>query len=283
MFKMTFHQKLLTLVYSCQVVGIAGLIYYWDPMYLLWTLLGKTLFHSIGTEVALHRMLAHRSFKTAKWKERSLAMLSTFGLWGSILGWCANHRVHHRNSDKENDPHPSKEWFKTWFWIDTEKNARPSPTIVKDLIKDPFYKWQREHYFKIILGTYATSALVFGPEFTLYFFILTGALAQFSGGLINVVCHKWGYRNYETSDYSRNNLWVNLYNHFFGVGLHNNHHQYPGSYTTRVGDNPKWYEIDLGAVLIRNFLIDKDDPILKQKPGNYRTEEFLKNSGADKN
>ena len=44
---------------------------------------------------------------------------------------------------------------------------------------------------------------------------------------VNSVSHRWGYRNYETHDGSRNNLWVALLS--FGEGWHNNHHAYPQS------------------------------------------------------
>jgi fatty-acid desaturase len=254
----SFHHRLLILVYSLHVLAIAGLIYYWDPIYLLWTVLGKILFYSIGVEIGLHRYLAHRSFSMSKWKERIIVWLSIYGCYGSSLSWCANHRVHHKNADKDNDPHPSQDWFNTWFWIDTEKNAMISPTVVKDLLKDPFHRWMRNYYFHIWITTLIVSAVLISPKFTLYMFIIPGALAQLSGGMINIICHKWGYRTHpDVDDLSRNNFWANMYSQFSGVGLHNNHHAKPWSYTT-LPENPKWHEIDLGAVLIRNFLMDKE-------------------------
>jgi len=39
---------------------------------------------------------------------------------------------------------------------------------------------------------------------------------------VNSVSHLWGYRNYETNDGSRNNLFVGYFAH--GEGWHNNHH-----------------------------------------------------------
>jgi fatty-acid desaturase len=248
---LTFHKKLLLLVYSCQLFGIAGLIYYWDPIYLLWTALAKVLFYSFGVEIGLHRYLAHRSFSMAKWKERVLLILSMFACYGSTLGWCANHRVHHSNADQ-----PSKQWFKTWFWIETEKNVTISPTVVKDLIKDPFHKWMRNNYFNVVVGTILLSAIVVSPKFAIYFFVLPAAFAQLSGGVINVVCHKWGYRSHTTNDLSRNNFWVNAYGFFVGVGLHNNHHKFPWEHRTLTKENRPWHEIDWGGWFIEKFLLD---------------------------
>jgi fatty-acid desaturase len=273
---MTYHKQLLTTVYFCHIAGLAGLIYYWDPMFLLWTLLGKVLFHFIGTEIGLHRLLAHKTFKTAKWKERALAWLSIYGLYGSSLGWCANHRVHHKNADKENDPHPSLDVFNTWFWIDTEKHATISPTVIKDLLRDPIHRFMRDHYFKIFYLTLAVFALLVSTKFVVYFFLLPAAMAQLSGGIVNVVCHRWGYRTHETTDLSRNNFWANLYGEFSGAGLHNNHHKYPWKYTT-LPDNPKWHEIDLGAWFIRLFLLDRNDPARTTQQDT--TKQFLKDTG----
>ena len=43
---------------------------------------------------------------------------------------------------------------------------------------------------------------------------------------VNSASHIWGYRNYETTDDSRNLWWVGLL--AFGEGWHNNHHAFPG-------------------------------------------------------
>ena len=44
---------------------------------------------------------------------------------------------------------------------------------------------------------------------------------------VNSATHIWGYRNYETTDDSRNLWWVGLL--AFGEGWHNNHHAFPNS------------------------------------------------------
>ena len=41
---------------------------------------------------------------------------------------------------------------------------------------------------------------------------------------VNSATHMWGYRNYETTDDSRNLWWVGLL--AFGEGWHNNHHAF---------------------------------------------------------
>jgi stearoyl-CoA desaturase (delta-9 desaturase) len=220
-------------------------------MWLLVSLLGKYIFANLGLEIGYHRLISHRSFKTSKLIENILIFLGIYGGFGSSLTWAAAHRMHHKYSDKDGDPHPSAKPLTTWFWIDTYKDAKINPSAIKDLLRNPFHKWTRENYFYIWYITLALSALLLGPKFTLYFFILVGASGMFSGGMLNIVCHKFGYRNFDTSDVSTNNWWVNLYATFGGSGWHNNHHANPGSYTTKV----KWWEWDLDGLVIKHFLM----------------------------
>jgi stearoyl-CoA desaturase (delta-9 desaturase) len=121
-------------------------------------------------------------------------------------------------------------------------------------MRNPYHKLQRDWYFWVIYGVFFITALI-SVKFLVYFFIVPGMLAMHAGGLINVVCHKWGYRNFDTNDFSRNNIWVNAYSYFGGVGLHNNHHQNPGRWDNRV----KPGEIDFSAWIIEKFLMIKEE------------------------
>jgi stearoyl-CoA desaturase (delta-9 desaturase) len=56
--------------------------------------------------------------------------------------------------------------------------------------------------------------------------------------LVNSATHIWGYRNYETSDNSRNLWWVGLL--AFGEGWHNNHH----AFQRMAKQGHKWWELD---------------------------------------
>jgi len=55
---------------------------------------------------------------------------------------------------------------------------------------------------------------------------------------VNSVCHKWGYRNYETRDSSTNSWWVAFFT--FGEGWHNNHHADQRS----AQHGHRWFEFD---------------------------------------
>ncbi len=62
---------------------------------------------------------------------------------------------------------------------------------------------------------------------------------------VNSVTHRWGYRNYETGEDSRNNVLIGLIAN--GEGWHNNHHADPRA--ARHGH--KWWEFDLTYVILR--------------------------------
>jgi fatty-acid desaturase len=85
--------------------------------------------------------------------------------------------------------------------------------------------------------------------------------AFFCNGLVNVVCHKYGYRLYETNDNTRNNLLANTVLLFSGISLHNTHHANPSDFCM----SRLWYEIDAVAAIINLVKIkDPDNQTIKR-------------------
>ena len=76
--------------------------------------------------------------------------------------------------------------------------------------------------------------------------------------LVNSASHIWGYRNYETTDDSRNLWWVGLL--AFGEGWHNNHH----AFQRMARQGHKWWEIDVTYWAI--CLMEKVRPGLERGP-----------------
>lgn len=246
---MSYHTKLLASVTLAHILVFIGLYVYWDPVLLVvGYLVSSFIFVNIGQEGGLHRYFSHRSYETTKFWENTLTILSIWALTGNSLGWVARHRTHHRYSDTEQDPHRASDSWRTWFWLEPKTTYNVNPSIVKDMLKNPIHKFTRDHYFKIYWGGVILTALLFGPKFTLYFVLTTGAFDIHSSGLVNVFCHKYGYRNYDTNDTSTNNTWVNVW--VKGAGLHNNHHARPWNYTTKV----KPWEWDVTGWVIKNII-----------------------------
>ena len=65
------------------------------------------------------------------------------------------------------------------------------------------------------------------------------AIEMFRIGAVNAACHRWGYRNHNTPDLSRNNILVGIFG--LGFGWHNNHHASPGKLVL----TEHWWEIDV--------------------------------------
>ena len=66
---------------------------------------------------------------------------------------------------------------------------------------------------------------------------------------VNSVTHIWGYRNYETTDDSRNYC-AGRHCSAFGEGWHNNHHADP----RRAGQGHNWWEFDLTWLTLRGLM-----------------------------
>ena len=81
-------------------------------------------------------------------------------------------------------------------------------------------------------------------SFVAYGFFLRTLLVLHATWMVNSLAHRWGYKNYPTSDESRNNAIVGLLAQ--GEGWHNNHHHCQNS----VNHGHRWWEIDFTFLVI---------------------------------
>ena len=93
------------LAYS-HILAIVGLSYIqvcqWQT--LVWSFL-LSFWSGIGVTGGVHRLWAHRSYK-AHWTIRTFLMLMySISNQGSIYHWVRDHRVHHKFSETDADPH----------------------------------------------------------------------------------------------------------------------------------------------------------------------------------
>jgi stearoyl-CoA desaturase (delta-9 desaturase) len=245
------------------------------PWFFSWTgvalaLLGIYGFGSLGISIGYHRLLTHRGLVCPRWLEYTLAVLGTCCAQDSPAIWVAIHRRHHQTSDSDADPH-SPVGHVLWGYIgwllvkqDDLYPKRLLDRYARDLMRDPFYAWleRSDNWIKVVVASWLVffalgtmAGLAFGSDIN--------AATQFGfsvmiwGGLVrtvlvlqitwvgNTMDHLWGYRNYDTSDNSRNNPLVALMTN--GEGWHNNHHADPRS--ANHGHKPG--EFDLSWQTIR--------------------------------
>lgn len=242
---MNYEYKIKTIILLNHLIfGLA--VYYAQPEWFILSFIGWIIFGKIGGEIALHRYMCHKSFITGKIRHYILVLLSVFDCQGTPIAWCGVHRKHHAKSETEEDPHGAQSSWRIWstFW----KPFKIERKYIVDLIKDPVIKFVHNNYFKILLGTYILLALI-DWRIPAFLISIPAVIAFHSSGLVNVFCHNYGYRHFDTKDHSTNNLIVNMLT--LGSGLHNTHHAKPNSWNNKI----KWWEIDLPGSIIKYFLI----------------------------
>lgn len=66
---------------------------------------------SIGVTAGAHRLWSHHSYK-ATWQLRLILMtFQTLSVQYSLYNWTRDHRLHHRHTDTDADPHNSNRGF----------------------------------------------------------------------------------------------------------------------------------------------------------------------------
>ena len=85
----------------------------------------------LGVTVGLHRYFSHRSFKTSRLFQFLLAAAGCTALQKGPLWWAIHHRLHHRHSDRPDDPHsPVVDGF--WYghigWLFARDLMNPDPS-----------------------------------------------------------------------------------------------------------------------------------------------------------
>jgi len=212
----------------------------------------------LGICLGYHRLLTHSSFQTYTWVRRLFGLLGTLAGEGPPITWISVHRKHHRFSDQEGDPHSPHDggWWSHMLWLFPRPNdpkwQKMMQTYGKDMLKDPFFRLLDKTFLLWHIGLGAILLTVgwlcwdlrTGVSLLVWGMFLRLVYVLHITWLVNSASHIWGYRNYETSDDSRNLWWVGLL--AFGEGWHNNHHAFPG----RAAHGHRWWEIDVTYMAI---------------------------------
>src|ERR1700734_3186149 len=68
----------------------------------------------MGISMGFHRYFTHSSFKANRGLKIAMAIAGTLAIEGPVLVWVADHRRHHKYSDKEGDPHSPWRFGTDW-------------------------------------------------------------------------------------------------------------------------------------------------------------------------
>lgn len=195
----------------------------------------------------LHRYFAHHAFKTSRLGQLVLAVGGSL-VFTDPIGFAGKHRIHHRFSDTEGDPHsPNDGWFSCWIWslADDHLTDEQVTEACPDLMQYAELRWLHRWYWVPGATLAVLYALWGGLARVGVGFALAFILALHLTSAVNYACHRWGSRRFDTNEGSRNNLVVALLT--WGEGWHNNHHRYPKA--ARAGF--RWWEVDANYYMIQ--------------------------------
>ncbi len=214
---------------------------------------------SLTTTLYLHRGTTHRAVTF----HPLLEFLFQFNLWLSTginrKEWEAVHLCHHAHADEEGDPHSP---LILGFWKVQLFNA----FFYWRAAHNPKVLWYARHrqavgFEKVISKIWGSGVLglalgiviacsIFGIKTGLIISLIHALLyVFFLNNLINGWCHYRGYKNYPKVVAFNNRLIAMI---TMGEGLHNNHHQSPGSPKLSHRKNefdPGWAILNLFSLL----------------------------------
>ncbi|XP_077594520.1 acyl-CoA desaturase [Stigmatopora nigra] len=210
---------------------------------LLWSIL-CFLISALGVTAGAHRLWSHRSYKATLPLKIFLATANSMSFQNDIYEWARDHRVHHKYSETDADPHNAVRgfFFAHIGWLLVRKH----PDVIEkgrklelhDLLADKVVMFQRKHYkLSVLLMCFVVPMLVpwyfWGETLWVAYFVpalLRYTLVLNATWLVNSAAHMWGNRPYDQTINPRENKFVTF--SAIGEGFHNYHHTFPFDYAT---------------------------------------------------
>ena len=201
----------------------------------------------------LHRYGAHKQFSMSKGWERFFHLLAYFSMGASFLsarGYAILHRMHHAYSDTPKDPHSPTNFGNVYSMMYATKRRydafayrreEPEPRFEKDVPDWPLLDRLSQNWFARItwLAAYTGFYFVFANQWYLWLLLPAHFLmGPIHGAIVNWCGHRYGYRNFDSDDVSRNTLWFDFIT--MGELFQNNHHKY----AMRSNFAVRWFELD---------------------------------------
>lgn len=232
-------------LYFISIYAIYDLIYFANQkLYTtLWIIL-YGIFSGFGVTAGAHRYWCHKSYKATIPFRILLATCFTSSGQNSIYDWVRDHRVHHKFSDTDADPHNITRGFLFSHvgWLCMKKHpdviAAGNKLSMNDVLEEPVAAFFIKYFIplKIIL------CFIFPTLIPIYFWnenITTAILSQVflryclilnATWSVNSFAHLFGDKPYNENIWPSQNKYVSFF--ALGEGWHNYHHVYPYDYKT---------------------------------------------------
>ncbi|XP_038060165.1 stearoyl-CoA desaturase 5-like [Patiria miniata] len=210
--------------------------------YTLLFAVGMYVCSGLGITAGAHRLWAHRCYKAKLPLRLLLAMFNCMAFQNDIYDWSRDHRVHHKYSETDADPHNATRgfFFSHVGWLLVRKHPKViekgSRINLRDLIDDPVVRYQRKYYlplvtfFCFVMPTIVPMYL-WGESFWNAFCVPTVLRYCFllnCTWMVNSAAHLWGSRPYDRFINPAENRFVASL--AIGEGWHNYHHTFPWDY-----------------------------------------------------
>uniref|UniRef100_A0A667WTX0 Stearoyl-CoA desaturase 5 n=1 Tax=Myripristis murdjan TaxID=586833 RepID=A0A667WTX0_9TELE len=199
---------------------------------------------ALGVTAGAHRLWSHRSYKAKLPLRVFLAAANSMAFQNDIFEWARDHRVHHKYSETDADPHNAMRGFffshVGWLFVRKHRDVieKGKKLDVSDLLADPVVRLQRRYYkTSVLVMCFLIPTLVpwyFWGEslWNAYFLasILRYTISLNLTWLVNSAAHMYGNRPYDKNISPRENRFVTF--GAIGEGFHNFHHTFPFDYST---------------------------------------------------
>ena len=213
---------------------------------LLTTAFGFLLYvmSGLGITAGAHRLWAHKAYKV-KWPLEILLMIfNTIAFQDAAVDWARDHRLHHKYSETNADPHNATRgfFFAHVGWLLCRKHPdikeKGKGIDMNDLKNNPILAFQKRHY-KILMPLLCfvmptvVPVLCWNETWSNAYFIPTVLRYVFTLNatwLVNSAAHLFGNKPYDKFINPSENKGVALT--AFGEGWHNYHHVFPWDYKT---------------------------------------------------
>jgi len=215
---------------------VIGAVFYWIS--------------GLGITVGYHRYFTHSSFKAKTGLRVAMAIAGSLAMEGPVITWVADHRRHHKYSDKEGDPHSpwkygddAKALAKGLIWAHImwlfDPNQTSPEKFAPDLLADKKVHTVSRLFPAIVAFSLIAPAVIggfwtSGPavwswhaaiEAFFWASLVRITLLHHVTWSTNSICHTWGNTDWQSRDRSVNVSWLAIAS--FGESWHNLHHADP--------------------------------------------------------
>ncbi|XP_077544650.1 stearoyl-CoA desaturase 5-like [Haemaphysalis longicornis] len=235
-------------VFKISLVHIIGIYGFYEMFYSTWQshIFGNIylIFSGISVTAGAHRLWCHRSYKAKLPLRIFLMLFNCVAAQNDLYEWVRDHRVHHKYSETDADPHNVNRgfFFAHVGWLMCKKHPdvteKGKHIDCSDVMDDPVVRFQKKYYMRLVMFfsfflPTVLPALLWGESYWNAFCTVTMLRLILSLNFtwsVNSFAHLWGTKPFDKNISPTETPWVSFV--AVGEGFHNFHHTFPWDYST---------------------------------------------------